>query len=238
MPTGKDLKRLVRARMKRTGESYTAARAQLLKKTNAVGRPAEAGRYVERVPVASGFSRTANYAEIAGMSDASVKQATGCTWERWVKALDKAGAAEKSHRDIAKLVAFFGTPNWWTQMVTVGYERIRGLRDKGQQRSGGYQATKSRTVNVPVSQLYAAFANPRTRRRWLDVNATVKSVSPKKRVRLAWDDGTFAIAGFYERGAGKSMVAVEHHKLPDKASAAAKKKAWGEAFDRLASLVM
>ena len=32
MPTGKDLKRLVRARMKKTGESYTAARAQLLKK--------------------------------------------------------------------------------------------------------------------------------------------------------------------------------------------------------------
>jgi hypothetical protein len=44
MPTGKDLKRLVRDRMKKTGESYTAARMQLLKKKPVAARPAEAGR--------------------------------------------------------------------------------------------------------------------------------------------------------------------------------------------------
>ena len=41
MPTNKDFKRVVRARMTKTGESYTAARAQLLKKrqtTDAGGR--------------------------------------------------------------------------------------------------------------------------------------------------------------------------------------------------------
>ena len=31
MPTNKDFKRLVRSRMEKTGESYTSARAQLLK---------------------------------------------------------------------------------------------------------------------------------------------------------------------------------------------------------------
>ena len=35
MTQNKDLKRLVRARMKKTGEAYTAARAQIMKK----GRP-------------------------------------------------------------------------------------------------------------------------------------------------------------------------------------------------------
>ena len=37
MPTQKDLKRLVRARMRRTGEAYTTARAQIITKpeTNA-----------------------------------------------------------------------------------------------------------------------------------------------------------------------------------------------------------
>jgi hypothetical protein len=88
MPTEKDLKRLVRARMKKTGESYTAARAQLLKKKE--------------------YARS-DYAEIAGMSDASVKEATGCTWERWVSTLDRAGAMQKSHGEIAKIVAFFKT---------------------------------------------------------------------------------------------------------------------------------
>ena len=33
MPRNKDLKRLVRARMSKTGESYTAARSQILSKS-------------------------------------------------------------------------------------------------------------------------------------------------------------------------------------------------------------
>ncbi len=226
MPTGKDLKRLVRARMKKTGESYTAARAQLLDKRTVVSA-------FKRTPVRP-KPDTTSYATLAGMSDASVKKATGCTWERWVKALDKMGAAEKPHRDIAKAVAAFGTPSWWTQTVTVGYERIRGLRAKGQLRSGAYQTTKSRTVNVPLARLYTAFSDARTRARWLDANATIKSASPKKRVRLVWDDGTAAIVGFYAKGAAKSFVAVEHVKLPSQAAADARKKAWTEALDRLA----
>jgi hypothetical protein len=217
MPTGKDLKRLVRVRMKKTGESYTAARAQLLTKKPAVTQ--------------------ADFAKLAGMSDASVKEATGCTWARWVKALDKAGAAEKPHREIAKLVAFYGTPSWWTQMVTVGYERIRGLRDRGQQRGGGYRTTRSRTFDVPLATLYGAFSNDRTRKRWLDADTTVKSSTQNKRMRLAWGDGTFAIAGFYAKGPARSMVAVAHDKLPGRGAAEARKHAWGDAFQRLADLV-
>ena len=48
MPIQKDFKRLVRSRMKKTGEAYTAARLQVLKK---------------REPIV-------NYAEAAGMSEA------------------------------------------------------------------------------------------------------------------------------------------------------------------------
>jgi hypothetical protein len=75
MPTGKDLKRLVRARMKKTGESYTAARAQLLKKKKT--------------------ATNTGYAEVAGMSDASLREATGCNWERWVRTLDRAGRRDE-----------------------------------------------------------------------------------------------------------------------------------------------
>ena len=46
MPKQKDLKRLIRSRMKKTGEAYTAARLQILKKTEP----------------------TSNYAKVAGMS--------------------------------------------------------------------------------------------------------------------------------------------------------------------------
>lgn len=230
MPKQKDLKRLVRTRMEKTGESYTAARLQLVSKNQPAIAPAE-----EAAPVP--VEPTRDYAAIAGMSDAKVREATGRTWAEWVTLLDSAKAAEKPHREIALFVSSLGTPPWWSQMVTVGYERIRGLREKGERRGGGHSATKSRTFNVPLETLYAAFANARTRGRWLQVKAIVRSSTPNKSMRLAWDDGTVVVLGFYAKGEAKSMVAIEHQKLPDKAAADAMKKMWGEQFDRLAELL-
>jgi hypothetical protein len=51
MPTQKDFKRLVRARMAKTGEAYTAARAQLLRK------PVSANVSVESAAEASALPR-------------------------------------------------------------------------------------------------------------------------------------------------------------------------------------
>ncbi|HEY7728957.1 MAG TPA: hypothetical protein VID50_10955, partial [Candidatus Eisenbacteria bacterium] len=108
MPKEKDLKRLVRARMKKTGESYTAARTQLSRKKT---RPKAAP---PRVPAT-------DFAQLAGMSDEAIRAKTGCTWARWVRALDQIGAMEMSHREIARHVyETFKTDGWWAQMVTVG----------------------------------------------------------------------------------------------------------------------
>jgi hypothetical protein len=211
MPTQKDLKRLVRSRMRKTGESYTAARLQLLK----TPEPA------------------ANYAETAGMSDAAVKKQTGRTWAEWVRALDSVSAAKKPHREIAEYVSSLGTPDWWSQMVTVGYERIRGLRDRGQRRGGGYEASKSRTFNVPVATLFDAFMNERMRKRWLSLAVAVRSARRPRRMRLALDDGTHVQVGFLEKGAAKSAVAIQHEKLANRSAVDAAKKAWGEHLDRL-----
>ena len=215
MPKQKDLKRLIRSRMTKTGEAYTAARLQILKKTEP----------------------TSNYAKVAGMSDASVSKRTGRTWAQWVRTLDVAGASEKPHREIAEHVSSLGTPDWWSQMVTVGYERIRGLRDRGQRRGGGYEATKSRTYNVPIEKLFDAFAIARTRRRWLPVKITVRSATPRKYMRLAWEDGAPVQVGFLSKGAAKSSVAVAHQKLPDRSAADAMKKEWNGYFDRLGQLL-
>jgi hypothetical protein len=122
MPKKRDLKRLVRSRMRKTGEAYTAARAQLLKKVE----PARN-----------------DYGALAGMSDESVARRTGRTWAEWVGVLDRAGSAQEPHGEIARYVSSLGTPDWWSQMVTVGYERIRGLRDRGQRRGGGYRSPSS-----------------------------------------------------------------------------------------------
>jgi hypothetical protein len=203
MPKQKDLKRIVRSRMQKTGESYTAARQQVIKK------------------------KDADFAALAGMSDASVRQATGKTWAEWVRFLDEAGSTSKPHRDTVRIVHALGTPDWWSQMVTVGYERIRGLRDKGQRRGGGYEAGKSKTFSMPVRDLFKAFLEQ------LPSSAAVKSKTANKRVRLAWDDGTMVEAVFISKTSKKSTVAVTHQKLPDKAAATKMKSWWGE---RLAAL--
>lgn len=216
MPRQKDLKRIVRTRMERTGESYTAARLQLLRKKE------------EPAP---------NYAETAGMSDAAVKKATGRDWTEWVKVLDGVKAAEKPHREIAKYVSSIGTPDWWSQMVTVSYERIRGLRDRGQRRGGGYETNKSRTFAVPVAKLFDAFVKPRVRAKWLPNKLGIVSANPNKRMRLRMEDDTLLEINFTSKGDAKSAVAIQHSKLPDKSAAANMKTWWGERFDALSGIL-
>jgi len=215
MPKQKDLKRLVRSRMQKTGEAYTAARLQVLRKA----------------------SPAPDLAGLAGMSDSAVSEKTGRTWKDWVKTLDAAGAAGMPHREIAKHVASLGTPSWWTQMVTVGYERIRGLRVKGQLRGGTYQVSRSRTFPVSVETLFDAFADARKRRRWLPVKITVRTARPHKSLRTTWEDGSLALFGFTPKGGAKSAVAVAHEKLPNPSVAEALKKAWDEHFERLARIL-
>jgi hypothetical protein len=238
MPRHKDLKRLVRARMKKTGEAYTAARAQIIRKSPArAASPADDSSAT--ATVAAQASKPTAYAALAGTSDASIKEKTGCTWERWVYALDRQGAEEMSHRDIASLVnTKYKLDGWWSQTVTVGYERIKGLRVRGQRRDGSYEATKSRTFNVPVTVLFDAWADASIRRRWLN-GATVKvrTATAPKSMRLGWADGGIIAVGFIPKGTSKSVVAVAHAKLPDKATADRVKQYWSERLDALGEVM-
>ena len=226
MPKNKDLKHLVRARMRKTGEAYTAARAQIVKHPR--------GRSPNPTPVASSTAAAGDLALRAGLSDAAVKQHTGCTWERWVRALDHHGAAAMPHREIVALVSTtYKVPDWWSQMVTVGYERIKGLRARGQRRDGSYEATKSRTFGVPVATLFDAWANARRRQAWLDERVTIRTATAPKSMRIGWSDGSIIAVGFYAKGASKSSVAVQHAKLPDRDSAERLKQFWTERLDAL-----
>ena len=146
-------------------------------------------------------------------------------------------AADKPHRAIAAIVSSLGAPEWWSQMVTVGYERIRGLREKGQRRDGGYEASKSRTYNVPIATLFDAFLSARKRSRWLPVRVAVRSSALHKRMRIEWDDKTVVQVAFLNKGKSKSTVAVQHQKLRDKPAATAMKTVWAEHFDKLGQML-
>ncbi len=240
MPTQKDFKRLVRARMAKTGEAYTAARAQLLKKhpSSTVSAPAVP---TSRVASASATARpraaaTPDYAALAGMSDRSIEKRTGCTWEKWVQALDYAGAADWSHRATAEYVhRTWKISDWWSQAVTVGYERIKGMRQIGQPLSGAFEATKSKTIAAPAAKVHRAFTDSRVRRKWLDTPVEIRKAAAGKSVRMTWPDGTAVEVWLDPKGASKTATAVTHRKLKDKADVDNRKAFWAQRLNLLAA---
>jgi hypothetical protein len=223
MPRDKDRKRIIRSRMKKTGESYTAARVHVIGKSQPRPSPA----------------RTIDHAKLAGMSDEKIAARTGRTWQEWTRAPDADGAATMAHRDIAALVhGKHSVGDWWAQTVTVGYERIKGLRERGQRRSGAYEATKSRTFAVPVSALFDAWRDETARRRWLDgARAVVRTATAPKSMRLQWPDGTIIAVNFTAKGRDKSAVALAHTKLPSRAAAEEAKTYWTARLDALGALL-
>jgi hypothetical protein len=200
--------------MQKTGESYTAARANMVSRgPRTEGRAGTAPQATAIVPTGV---PVADYAKVAGQSDETMKAKTGCTWERWVWALDHVQAQEWPHREIARYVhEKYQVPGWWAQAVTVGYERIRGLRARGQRRSGSWEASKSRTIGAGASTLFRAFKEPKRRRAWLgDVSAVVRTAVPNNSVRLTWQDGTSVALYLVSTGRSMAQVTVQHTMLP------------------------
>jgi uncharacterized protein YndB with AHSA1/START domain len=171
------------------------------------------------------------------MSDDAVKAKTGKVWKEWFTIIDRAGGKKMNHQEIAK---FLHTDHdvgpWWTQMVTVSYERSRGLRDKHQM-PGGYQISVSRTVNSSLDKVYKSFANEKSRSKWLETpgdKLVVRTSIPNKSMRVTWHDQKSGLEiSFVPKGDQKSQVVVQHSKLPDDKSAAKMKAFWGKALDRL-----
>ena len=123
---------------------------------------------------------------------------------------------------------------WYSQSITVGYERARGLRAPGEY-ADGFAASASKTIAVPVQRLFEAFGDEALRERWLPAGSLrPRTARAAKSARFDWEDGsTRVIVGFEDMGEAKSRVGLSHERLPD-ADAADEMKAWWR--ERLAAL--
>lgn len=140
-----------------------------------------------------------------------------------------------THQEIAELLnTKHAVGPWWGQMVTVSYERDRGLRDK-HQRPDGYQISVSRTVAAPLNQLYRMFMEEESRAEWLTAKGlVVRTAITNKSLRITWKDKQTSLEiAFSPKGEHKSQVVVTHSKLPDANSAAKMKTFWAQALDKL-----
>lgn len=220
MPKNKDLKRLVRSRMQKTGEAYTTARRHVLGK--------------HRPRTAAPTATVVDHAALAGMRDDAVLAKTGRTWQQWCELLDARGAADKTHAEIAAEVhEHFGVPGWWSQTITVGYERIRGRRVVNQT-TKGFSVSKSRTFAAPIDRLVRAFA-PKARAEWLgDEKASARRSKNRHVVRWSDPDGSTVDVHLVGKAPGKTAVTVQVGKLPSREAVEARRTAWARRLLALA----
>jgi uncharacterized protein YndB with AHSA1/START domain len=179
-----------------------------------------------------------NFNLVAGISTEAVRAKTGKGWAEWIALLDQAGAKEMAHKDIALYLSQKqGVPDWWCQMVTVGYEQARGLRLK-HEKPEGYQISRSKTIAAPAAPLYAAWADKRKRIRWLTEPLTIRTATPDKSLRVLWGDGQTSLdVNFYPKGEGKCQVVVQHSKIANARAADKLKVFWSEALEALQAYV-
>ena len=174
------------------------------------------------------------------MSDQAVVKASGMDWREWATALDNVDSARMEHPEIAKYVNnHFDVSEWWAQMITVAYERFRGLREVGQRRGGDYEVGKSKTIGVAVSRLWQAFSNPAHRELWMPgVEFSVSTATKPRSMRTHLADGTKLDVYFTAKGDLKSTVSVQVRKLPNKAAAEEARALWGERLEALKDMLM
>jgi hypothetical protein len=168
------------------------------------------------------------------MSDEAVKAKTGKTWKQWFVALDKAGGQTLSHKDIVSVLKDkHGVPPWWCQMVTVEYERARGLRTR-HEKADGFSVSISKTIAAELAAVYDATTNARTRKTWFAQGAFVQSsTTENKYLRGNWNGTARLEIGFYAKGAGKAQINVQVNKLGKETDVAREREAWKVALEKL-----
>ncbi len=219
MTTDKARKRAVRSRMQKTGERYAAARRNVVRDTTDAALPPR----LAEPPV----------------SEEAIRKGTGRGWDDWFRVLDAWDGTSHTHTEIARYVnGEHGIDGWWSQSVTVGYERARGMRAPNQ-RPEGFQVSVSKTVDLPAMEAWRAFVEPKRRASWLDLGLRVRTGTRTMGRSARFDvlsDGTRVNVLFDPKGDDRSVVTVTHVKLAGAADVAAHRAEWRERLGRLAAL--
>jgi hypothetical protein len=247
MTRAKKLKQQIRSRAAKTGERYVTARLQVL-----TARRRRTGRSAGPVhPPATAPTTEPTPPARSGPSDASVRRKTGHGLDHWFGVLDAFGAASTGHAAAARhLHEAHGVPGWHCQMITVAYERARGLRAVNQACGGSFQVSVSRVLPAPVPEVVAAVASPARRRTWLDgaepglaaalaaaftgPKARRLEVRPKgdARLRYSWD-GSVVELRIDPRPNARARLTADNTKLASSASVVARRAQWQSALDAL-----
>ena len=249
MTRARTLKSIIRARAAKTGERYTTARRHVLGAGRALPivapPPAPAIAAVPPAPPATSKG---------SVSDAKSREKTGHGLDHWFATLDAFGAVERGHTAAARhLHDTHGVDGWYSQGITVAYERARGVRGVNQRCDGDYEVSASKTVAATTGEVVAAFTDTRRRSRWTRaadpelaraLTAALGAAASKgfvvraddqARYRYRWDGTTVQFYVLPKPG-GKTAITVQHTKLPSAAIVDTRREHWRMALSALAGL--
>lgn len=141
--------------------------------------------------------------------------------DAWFALLDDRGATDWKHRDIAVFLGEEGVPPWWTQDITVRYEKHIGRRVLGQ-RGATFSASATKTINALADTALDAWLSDEVRSRWLpSVELKLRTSKKGKYLTARFDVGNGdgrVLVSCDAKGAAKTVVAIEHEKLADDAA--------------------
>lgn len=195
----------------------------------------------------------------AAISDRAVREATGRGRRDWFTMLDEWGAVGMEHEEIARrLGEDTDLSGWWAQMITVQYERERGLRKVGQRRGGAFEVSVQRTLGADPATTFDALTQTRHLAHWYapgseisleegghwrgdaEGTATIRALDPPRRLLFDWNvptlsPGTAVELRLEEAGDERTMLRVTHSKLPSQVVREKARIHWRAKLDHLQS---
>ncbi len=235
MTDASKIKKKIRARAQKTGESYSAARRQVLAKLDA-----------ERQAKTQTVATQAAAAPATGaVSEERCVEKTGHGFAHWFAVLDRFGGRKAGHTATARhLREEHGVSAWYSQSITVAYERAHGLREVGQLCTGDFQTSASRVLPVSTAMAVARLHEDSSRAIWLapfdgEPAAALgealaeKALSPARggyrlRYRPEGPGGKSSVVELEvrDKADGRSTLVVRHTKIPERETMEELRASW------------
>jgi hypothetical protein len=164
------------------------------------------------------------------ISDKLLLEKTNKPMEIWFEFLDKKGAKKMSHAEIFNLISntegLKPLGQWNHNLLATTYEWNRGLKERGQ-KENEFEISLSKTIAVPVEILYNSLVENKVRNKWLNEKIVIRKMTFSKSARITWNDNETSLSvDFYLKGENKSMIVVQHLKIPDSKKSAQLKEYW------------
>lgn len=191
------------------------------------------------------------------ISDEAYIDATGKTFDRWMKLLDKTSASEWDHKKIVVFLRVeFGVSDWWGQQITVDYERAIGRRVLGETKDAGFQIGVSKTLAVPREKLWRFLISGEGLKLWLGETdaftpqpgskyrfGEVRTVDPGVKIRLTyrqteWEQSTVLQIYLDAKGKEKTSLRFHHEKLTDTEMREKMREYWKSVASKIEEAVM